>query len=157
EYTIKAFEYMNKHYGQYPYGEYAIIQGGDGGMEYPMATLITGHRSFTSLVGVTVHELVHSWYQMLLATNETLYHWIDEGFTTYASNIIMSQLFNIVGGPHASSYRAYFAIVESGLEEPMSLHADFYNTNRAYGIAAYRSEERRVGKGCSGRGSADEL
>lgn len=128
---------MNEHYGQYPYGEYAVIQGGDGGMEYPMATLITGHRSLGSLVGVTVHELVHSWYQMLLATNETLYHWVDEGFTTYASNIIMSKLFNIPGDPHASSYRSYFAIVKSGLEEPLSIHADFYNTNRAYGIAAY--------------------
>lgn len=137
DYTIKSFEYMNKHYGQYPFGEYVVIQGGDGGMEYPMATLITGHRSLVSLVGVTVHELVHSWYQMLLATNETIYHWIDEGFTTYASNIIMSKLFNIAGDPHASGYRAYFAIVKSGLEEPMSLHADFYNTNRAYGIAAY--------------------
>lgn len=137
EYTIKSFEFMNAHYGQYPYGEYAIIQGGDGGMEYPMATLITGHRSFVSLVGVTVHELVHSWYQMLLASNETIYHWMDEGFTTYASNIIMGRLFNLADEPHASTYRAYFSIVKAGLEEPMSLHADFYNTNRGYGIAAY--------------------
>lgn len=137
DFTIRAFQYMNEHYGQYPYDQYSVIQGGDGGMEYPMATLITGHRSLGSLVGVTVHELVHSWYQMVLASNETLYPWMDEGFTTYASNIIMSKLFSIPGGPHASTYRTYFAMVKSGLEEPLITHADFYNTNRAYGVAVY--------------------
>ena len=137
EFTVQAFEYMNKHYGQYPYKQYSVIQGGDGGMEYPMATLITGHRSLGSLVGVTVHELVHSWYQMILGTNETLHPWMDEGFTSYASDIIMSKIFNLPGNPHEGSYNAYFHLVKSGLEEPLTTHADFYNTNRAYGIASY--------------------
>ena len=137
ELTVKAFQYMNEHFGEYPYDQYSVIQGGDGGMEYPMATLITGHRSLGSLVGVTVHELVHSWYQMILATNESLYPWMDEGFTSYASDIIMKELFNIPGDPHRGSYAGYFNLVKSGLEEPMTTHSDFYNTNRAYGIAAY--------------------
>lgn len=38
----KAFDYINKNFGQYDYKQYSFIQGGDGGMEYPMATLITG-------------------------------------------------------------------------------------------------------------------
>jgi len=58
--TSRAFDYINKKYGQYPYKQYSFIQGGDGGMEYPQATLITGHRNFRSLVGVSVHELMHS-------------------------------------------------------------------------------------------------
>ena len=62
-------------------------------MEYPMATLITGHRSLKSLVGVSVHEAMHSWYQGLLATNEALFPWMDEGFTCYASNRIEKELF----------------------------------------------------------------
>ena len=60
-----------------------VIQGGDGGMEYAMCTLITGGRKFGSLVGVTAHELAHSWFQFLLATNETKHEWMDEGFTTF--------------------------------------------------------------------------
>ena len=81
----RAFDFINKKYGKYPYKQYSFIQGGDGGMEYPQATLITGHRSFRSLVGVSVHELMHSWYQMALGTNESLYGWMDEGFTSYSS------------------------------------------------------------------------
>jgi hypothetical protein len=138
EYTIKAFEYANKTFGKYPYDQYSVIQGGDGGMEYPMATLITGERSLGSLVGVTVHEMFHSWYQGVLATNEALYEWMDEGFTSFGSsetmNVIMEQGQE---NPQSGNYRGYYALAESGYEEPMSTHADHYVTNFAYGRAAY--------------------
>uniref|UniRef100_UPI0035940487 M1 family metallopeptidase n=1 Tax=Aquiflexum sp. TaxID=1872584 RepID=UPI0035940487 len=62
DYTVNAIQYMSDNFGKYPYEQYSVIQGGDGGMEYPMSTLITGHRNLRSLVGVTVHELIHSWY-----------------------------------------------------------------------------------------------
>ncbi len=138
EFTVKAFQYMNEHFGKYPYNKYSVVQGGDGGMEYPMATLITGHRSLRSLVGVTVHELIHSWFQMLLGTNESLYPWMDEGFTTYATNRTMAHLFGGSGRQvQAGSYGGYFALVESGKEEPMTTHSDHYSTNRAYGLASY--------------------
>ena len=93
EFLVGAFEYANEHFGAYPYPQYTTIQGGDGGMEYPMGTLITGARSLGSLVGVSVHEMYHSWYQNVIATNEALYAWIDEGFTVYASNETMDHLF----------------------------------------------------------------
>ena len=90
----KAFKFMNKIFGKYPYTKYSIIQGGDGGMEYPMATLITGERSYPSLLSVTIHEALHSWYQMLLGTNESYLAWMDEGFTSFAQNITQIYLFN---------------------------------------------------------------
>ncbi len=139
-----AFDYINTRFGQYPYPVYSFIQGGDGGMEYPMATLITGNRSLGSLVGVSVHELMHSWYQMILGTNESLYSWMDEGFTTFASNEVMAHLrskghlpASESDNPQAGSYRGYNNLVESGAEEPMSTHSDHYNSNFAYGQAAY--------------------
>lgn len=138
EYTVKAFQYMNKRFGQYPYEKFYVIQGGDGGMEYPMGTLITGNRSLPSLVGVTVHELVHSWYYGVLASNENRFPWMDEGFTTYASSLIMDHLFAANSKfPHQGSYNSYFNIVNSGMEEALDTHADHFHTNRAYGAASY--------------------
>ncbi|MEC8141771.1 MAG: M1 family metallopeptidase [Bacteroidota bacterium] len=137
ELTVRAFEYANTHFGTYPYPQFTTIQGGDGGMEYPMGTLITGARNLRSLVGVTVHELYHSWYQNVLATNEALYAWMDEGFTSFASSETMQYLFKDTGNPHAGSMRGYQRLVESGEEEPMATHADHYHTNFAYGRAAY--------------------
>lgn len=143
----RAFEFINKTYGQYPYQQYSFIQGGDGGMEYPMATLITGERSIASLVGVSVHELMHSWYQMVLATNESLYPWMDEGFTDYASNEVMNLLaqeelvpgVRVQPNPHTRTYSGYFRLASGEVvqEEPLTTHADHFMTNTAYGIASY--------------------
>ncbi len=136
EYTVKHFEFMNKTFGKYPYEVYSVIQGGDGGMEYPMCTLITGERTLHSLVGVMAHEVAHSWYQAVLASNESLYAWFDEGFTDFASTESMAFLLNRPGD-HSGSYNGYFALVKSGLQEPMNQHADHFTTNRAYGTSAY--------------------
>ena len=59
DYAVKSFKYVNENFGEYPYKQYSIIQGGDGGMEYPMCTLITSGGSFKGLVSVTVHESIH--------------------------------------------------------------------------------------------------
>ncbi len=139
-----AFAYINAHYGPYPYKQYSFIQGGDGGMEYPMATLITGQRSMTSLVGVSVHELMHTWYQMLMGTNESLYAWMDEGFTSWASNEVMNQLRGegllpgeVAENPHERTYESLRGFRSTGLQEPLSTHADHFATNAAYGVASY--------------------
>jgi len=138
EYSVKTMEFFSDNYGKYPYSQYTIIQGGDGGMEYPMITLITGKRSLGSLVGVTAHEMAHSWFQGLLATNESLYEWMDEGFTTFASGECMTHLYGDDGTPNNyRSLQGYIRLANSGAEEPMSTHADHYSTNYAYGSAAY--------------------
>jgi hypothetical protein len=137
EFTPKAIDYLSKNFGQYPYKQFSVVQGGDGGMEYAMSTLITGERSLSSLVGVMVHELAHSWFHGVLASNESLYPWMDEGFTSYASNLAMASIFQASATPHRGSYGGYYRLVKSGLEEPMSTHADHYQTNSAYGAAAY--------------------
>lgn len=142
EFTSKAFQDLSKHFGKYPYPVYSVIQGGDGGMEYPMATLITGNRKLPSLVGVTVHEAAHSWYQGVLATNESLYPWMDEGFTSYASAEVMDQLFaSATATPHDNAYADYISLATDGKEEVLSTHADHYHTNHAYGSASYSKGE----------------
>ncbi len=137
-----AFKFMNKIFGKYPYTKYSIIQGGDGGMEYPMATLITGERSYPSLLSVTIHEALHSWYQMLLGTNESYLAWMDEGFTSFAQNITQIYLFNDIYkldlvNPLRRSYERYYNFIKTGLEEPLSTHSDHFSTNQAYGVGSY--------------------
>lgn len=136
--TAEMMAYFNENIGAYPYKQYSVIQGGDGGMEYAMATLITGNRNFGSLMGVTAHELAHSWFQFLLATNETKHEWMDEGFTSYISNEAMNVINDEKNpNPHAGSYRGYQFLAKSGNEQPATTHADRYTLNRSYGIVAY--------------------
>jgi len=136
--TVEAMEFFNKNIGKYPYEQYSVVQGGDGGMEYAMCTLITGERKFGSLVGVTVHELGHSWFQHAVATNEAKYEWMDEGFTTFISSLCMNEIMNQAkDNPFARSYESYYALIGLGEEAPQTTHADRYHNNRSYGISAY--------------------
>jgi hypothetical protein len=136
--TAAMLKFYNENVGKYPYKQYSVIQGGDGGMEYAMCTLITGERSFGSLVGVTAHEMAHAWFQHILATNESKHEWMDEGFTSFISdeamNVIMDERSN---DPQANSIRGYLGLATSGKEQPLSTHADRYEFNRAYGASAY--------------------
>lgn len=137
--TVEFFEYMDEHFGKYPWKTYTIVQGGDGGMEYGTVTLITGERSLESLTGVIFHEAAHSWFQHLFGFNETVDEWMDEGFASYAENLAYLQIFNkkVDGNPNLDAYAGYFDLAKSGIEEPMSLLADYYNYNYAYGVEAY--------------------
>jgi hypothetical protein len=136
--TAELMTYFSENIGKYPYKQYSVIQGGDGGMEYAMSTLITGERKFGSLFGVTAHEMAHTWFQFLLASNESLHPWMDEGFTSYISNKASYEILKRGDkNPNAGPYRGYNYIVNSGLEEVLSTHADRYNTNSAYSVASY--------------------
>jgi hypothetical protein len=136
--TANLMEYFNEKVGLYPYKQYSVIQGGDGGMEYAMCTLITGERKFGSLVGVTSHELAHSWFQFVLATNETKHEWMDEGFTTFISTLAVNDVLKENKPfPLERSYNGYLNLARSGVEQPQTTNANRYHYNYAYESTAY--------------------
>jgi hypothetical protein len=151
--VANAFPFMQQHFGHYPYRQVSVIQGGDGGMEYPMACLIAQPN-----IGQAFHEVIHNWYYGLLGSNESLYAWMDEGFTTYAEDLvwvnylsdfvkshpenkraksILNYFASTPPAQHAEHYGNYFKLQASGLEEPLSTHADHFGTRVAYDIGDY--------------------
>jgi Peptidase family M1 domain len=152
----QVLPYIEKRFGKYPYPQYSFIQGGDGGMEYAMATLLKGPG-----LGTVIHEWMHSWYQQIMGTNESLFPWMDEGFTDYATGEVspftsdaaktgilrMNELNKSrLPAKQSGSYESYFNLAKSGLEEPMSTHSDHYNTNYAYSSAAYSKGSTFIGQ-----------
>jgi len=136
--TIKLMDYFEKNLGPYPWKQYSVIQGGDGGMEYAMCTMITGERSYPSLLGVTNHELAHTWFHHILATNEAKHPWMDEGFTVFISALAENHVTNVNSNfPHKGDYESYYALVKSGYEQAQTTHSDRYDYNYAYGVSAY--------------------
>jgi hypothetical protein len=159
--AVQVLPFIESTFGKYAYPQYSFIQGGDGGMEYPMATLITGPSLRT-----VFHEWMHSWYQAMLGTNESLYPWMDEGFASYGEELVL-KYYNKKSGieeyrnalkanpdnpnlkemvpslpeDHAGAYFSYFTLVKSGLQEPLTTHADHYNTNFTYSVSSYSKGE----------------
>jgi hypothetical protein len=127
----KALPFIEKTFGPYTYKQYSFVHGGDGGMEYPMATLLASP-------GAWLHEWLHNWYHGVLATNESLYAWMDEGFTSYAEDRVKAFLENKQDEfVQSGNYKGYFSLAKSNREEPLTTHADHFNTNAAYSAAAY--------------------
>ncbi|WP_312345544.1 M1 family metallopeptidase [Chryseobacterium binzhouense] len=140
-YVSKYFQIMNSRFGRYAYPSYAFIQGGDGGMEYGMCTMILGEaEGLEDLMGLMIHEGSHSWYQQMLATNEPMRPWMDEGFTSYAESIVMHELFPPKDNrPNAfvEKLDAYRNIVKRGIEEPAVWLGDHHDNGTAYSFASY--------------------
>ncbi len=138
--SVEFLKFFSETIGEYPYDQYSIIMAGDGGMEYAMCTFIdgVGHPTLRSLYSVTSHEIAHTWFQFLMATNESKHSWMDEGFTSYiddvALNVVLEEGKDL---PNAGAYKDYFRWVSTGLEEPMTTHADRFKYNTGYGMSAY--------------------
>ncbi len=150
--AVTVYPYIRDKFGAYPYKQYSFIHGGDGGMEYPNCTMLVGPS-----LGTAFHEWMHTWYQMLMGTNESLYPWMDEGFTQWATDLVgeyyrqqvsrktqtpeaarrSDSLANVAPAFHQGTYAGYLGLARSGKEEPMTMHSDHYNTNYAYSNAAY--------------------
>jgi len=139
---VKVMGIFNKTVGDYPYKQYSFIQGGDGGMEYAMCTLILGEGKFEGLVGVATHELGHSWFQHILASNESKHSWMDEGFTSYIEDLAINELVvDKKKNPFESAYKAYYQLIQSGKEQSQTTQVDRYDENKSYSISAYSKGE----------------
>ena len=136
--AVELMQFYSENIGKYPYDQYSVIQGGDGGMEYGMCTLIAGEGSFNGLFGVTAHEMAHSWFQFILATNELRHYWMDEGFTEYFGELAECHIFNKdFDIPTKRVYSIYDSYAKSGVEQPQTTQADRFYLNRSSSVSAY--------------------
>lgn len=133
----KVLTFYNQLIGKYPWSQYSFIQGGDGGMEYAMCTLIAGKSNYASLRSTASHELGHAWFQQAIGTDETSYAWMDEGFTSFIEELSEHVLFNSQTPIFQDAYKGYLSLAQSGKEEPATTHSDRYKTNFAYSNMAY--------------------
>jgi hypothetical protein len=135
---VTIMDFYNKSVGNYPYNQYSFMQGGDGGMEYAMCTLMLGNGKFEGILGTATHELGHSWFQHILASNESKYPWMDEGFTSYIEDLALNEIADKkTENPFESTYKSYYKLVESGKSQPQTTHSDRYDENKSYSTSSY--------------------
>lgn len=134
--TAELVRTFSAEIGAYPYPQFTVAQAGDGGMEYPMFTAITGRRSPGSLFGVIAHELAHQWFYGLVGTDEMAFAWMDEGLTDYVDAVATAQIFGGVVG-HASARRRIEEAQRLGYYQPPNTFANDFDTDRGYFVASY--------------------
>ena len=93
EYTKHSMEFYSKLLFEYPYPVATTVAGIVSGMEYPGIVFCSTKSRKGGLFGVTDHEFGHTWFPMIVGTNERKFAWMDEGFNTYI-NMLSMKAFN---------------------------------------------------------------
>jgi hypothetical protein len=141
--TAHAVGFFSKHYGLYAYPSMFSVEGVvGGGMEYPGITF-NGHigdPNSHELYGVISHEIGHSWFPMMIESNETYFAFMDEGFNTYITTTAMEDYYGRYNNSYkwttplarffnydntddrASNQRDALGIAKTGYEEPIATH-----------------------------------
>ena len=86
EFTKASIEHYSDKWFEYPYPAATNVAGIVGGMEYPGIVFCSSDASGTGLWGVTDHEFGHTWFPMIVGSNERKYAWMDEGFNTFIND-----------------------------------------------------------------------
>jgi hypothetical protein len=87
EYVKKSIEYNSQKWFEYPYPAATAVAGIVGGMEYPGIVFCSSRAKSRSLWSVNDHEFGHTWFPMIVGSNERLYGWMDEGFNTFINTL----------------------------------------------------------------------
>ncbi|MBK6379558.1 MAG: M1 family metallopeptidase [Chitinophagaceae bacterium] len=87
EYTKGSIENYSKRWFEYPYPAAVNVASNVGGMEYPGIVFCGAKAEKDDLFGVTDHEFGHTWFPMIVGSNERKYGWMDEGFNTFINTL----------------------------------------------------------------------
>jgi hypothetical protein len=93
EYVKGAVEHYSNKWFEYPYPMAVNIACNVGGMEYPGIVFCGWKAKKGSAWGVIDHEFGHTWFPMIVGSNERKFGWMDEGFNTFI-NGLSSAAFN---------------------------------------------------------------
>lgn len=115
EYTKTSIENYSKRWFEFPYPAATNVASNVGGMEYPGIVFCGWEAKESSLWGVTDHEFGHSWFPMIVGSNERLFAWMDEGFNTFINSISSTDFNN-------GEYKA--------IPEDLHIRAEYYTNPR---------------------------
>lgn len=135
-----SIEHYSAKWFEYPYPAATNVAGIVGGMEYPGIVFCSHSDSGGSLWGVTDHEFGHTWFPMIVGSNERKYAWMDEGFNTFI-NGLSTEAFNkgefketsFFGDPNSSFMVKY--VFDDGMDGLYTVPEVIQQDN--LGVAAY--------------------
>ncbi|MGI9140586.1 MAG: M1 family metallopeptidase [Gemmatimonadaceae bacterium] len=138
-YARHSIDFLSRFVFPYPYPHMTVVEGlgVGGGMEFPMTTFITGSpRDSVALYSVTLHEIAHMWFPMIVGSDEKRNMWQDEGMASFLDVEGAVEFFP--GIPRATlAGTSYERAALAGTELEVTRHGDHYMRDAARTVAAY--------------------
>jgi hypothetical protein len=137
EFVKGCLEHYSKQWYEYPYPVATNVAGIVGGMEYPGIVFCSSRDTKQSLWGVTSHEFGHTWFPMIVGSNERKYAWMDEGFNTFINSVV-DKSFNKgeFAGPRPNRHQMAGFLFNERNEGILTI-PDAYATGNNWGINSY--------------------
>jgi len=135
EYVKGAIEFYSKYLYEFPYPSATNVAGVVGGMEYPGIVFCGSRSRKRGLWGVTSHEFGHTWFPMIVGSNERKYAFMDEGFNTYI-NTVADSAFN--NGEYFRPVKSRLGTVRGVYQiDPILTIPDAMRSSGAWGALSY--------------------
>jgi len=138
EYVKGSVEYLSKQWFTYPYPLAINVAGIVGGMEYPGIVFCSWKATGNSLWGVTNHEFGHTWFPMIVGSNEREHAWMDEGFNTFIDAYSTAEFNNGEYKPYRSSVRGIVDWMKSDRHEAIMTLPDQVQRGNLGEVAYYK-------------------
>ncbi len=138
-YARHSIDFLSRFLWPYPYPHMTVVEGltVGGGMEFPMTTFITGSpRDSVALQSVTLHEIAHMWFPMIVGSDEKRNMWQDEGLTSFNDWNGSVEFFPGIS-PETLMGTSYDRAARAGTELEIMRHGDHYTRDAARTVAAY--------------------
>ena len=128
EYAKSSIENYSQRWYEYPYNTATNVASNVGGMEYPAIVFCGSRAKGGGLWGVTDHEFGHTWFPMIVGSNERKYGWMDEGFNTFINGISIKDFnkgeYDKPGRYNNNDKEAMYQFMFGGSSEPMMILPD---------------------------------
>ncbi|MCG6957026.1 MAG: M1 family metallopeptidase [Gemmatimonadetes bacterium] len=112
-----TISYYSTEWYHFPWPAATNVAGIVGGMEYPGIVFCSVNARGEGLFSVTDHEFGHSWFPMIVGSDERRYAWMDEGFNTFINHY--SNL-DFIGPRAASVLRTQADYIAGRMQEPIA-------------------------------------
>ncbi len=124
EYTKGSIENYSKRWYEYPYNTATNVASNVGGMEYPSIVFCGYKARLGGLFSVTDHEFGHTWFPMIVGSNERKYGWMDEGFNTFINSLADIDFNNGEYKPKLQNKGSYYKYMFSNNTETVMSEPD---------------------------------
>lgn len=132
----RSIKFYSDIVGEYPYNVCTAVQSAlsaGAGMEYPTITVIGKSGTSFALDQVITHEVGHNWFYGILASNERIYPWMDEGWNSYVENRYTATYYS---EDYSEGFLMTLLQARRGENQPIDIPAE-ENTYLNYYVSAY--------------------
>jgi hypothetical protein len=137
DYGRQSVEHFSRVLWPYPWSQLTLVEGVvEGGMEYPMFSIVSVNGDAHELLVTLAHEIGHMWFPMQVGSDERRFAWMDEGVASWLERSFLRAALGRDDDDDGIP-DLYRTVIGMRTGQPMLTHADHFSGLLTYTAASY--------------------